>query len=946
MGKKKKSKSTTSVGSKVTKNKTTTSTRNNIKRKPTTNVEDDIKNDYAADIGSRNKNVKSGNRMKRIPRNNDKKKSKKKHSKLKKFIIILFLIIVLSILVAIGVFCGIFFSDKFALAREDLLLSNANTIIYDRDGNVIAELSGSENRKIISYDEMVKYIPDAFVAIEDERFYSHKGVDLKRTLAATTTYLAKGDSSFGGSTITQQLIKNITNERDNTGSAGVERKIKEMSRAYQVEKMISKKQILELYLNIIPLGADGGDICGVEMASTYYFNKSARDLSIEESAFLAGINNAPNTYNPFKNSEDAEKQAKVMNKIKTRTKTVLGKMKELKYISEEEYKTACQNTDNGLPFSKGNLPSSTIKDYFIKAAVDEVINDLVERKNMSLEYAKNRVYGGGYKIYTTENASVQTALKDVYTSGNYILTSSLSPTHSQSAMVIMDHASGQVVACMGGLGNDVDAIGLDRATVIPRQTGSSIKPIVTYGYGIESGTITAGTVYNDEKIYFGSYEPKNDSGGFSGYITVRNAIERSVNVVACKIMAELEPDNAIDFARKCGISTLVKSSENSKKNDSNIPAMALGGQLNGVTPLEMAAAYAMIANNGIYISPTFYTKVLDSAGNVVIETEQKTERVMTEQHAYIMKTLLKQPVEGGSGTAKVCRMDKFDVGAKTGTTNKKVDNWLCGMTPYYTAASWYGYDKSGSEPIPINGSGNNAAKLWAEVMKKVHESLPEARFTEPSGITKISICKKTGLKASSSCSDVYSEYMVEGEEPKTCDGHTSIKVCSESGKLATEFCPNSYYYSFLPEKERNPKWKTDSGRSSSAPSDTCTLHTQNTVTPVAPVEEDPGTQVTTEIAVPNVIGLTEAEALNKLSSLNVQVKTKSDSSKQNGVVLSQSIQPNDLVEKNAKIVITVNKIEKVEEPPVKNEIPTNNAVENKIDDPNPENTITDTVTVQ
>lgn len=849
------------------------------------------------------------------------KKGRKKHPKIKKFFLIVFLLLVLVMLVAVGIFCGIFFSDKFALSKEDLLLSNANTIVYDKNGNVIAELSGNENRKIISIDEMSENLPNAFVAIEDERFYSHKGVDIKRTLAATGTYVLKGDSSFGGSTITQQLIKNITNERDNSGSAGVERKIKEMSRAYQVEKMITKQQILELYLNIIPLGADGGDICGVEMAATYYFNKSAKDLSVEECAFLAGINNAPNTYNPFKNADDAEKQAQVMSKVKTRTQTVLKKMKELKYITEEQYQTAYQNTENGLAFSKGDLPTSTIKDYFIKAAVDQVVDDLVEKKGMSLEYAKSRVYGGGYKIYSTEDSDIQSKVKAVYTSGNYILTSSESPTHSQSAMVIIDHTTGQVVGCMGGLGSDVDAIGLDRATVIPRQTGSSIKPIVTYGFGVESGTITAGTVYNDEKTYFGSWEPKNDNGGFSGYITVRNAIERSVNIVACKIMSELGPDNAIDFARKCGITTLVKASENAAKNDSNLAAMALGGELNGVTPLEMAGAYAMIANNGVYISPTFYTRVEDSAGNVVIKAEQKTERVMTEQHAYIMKTLLKQPVEGASGTARVCKMDNFDVGAKTGTTNGKKDNWLCGMTPYYTAATWYGYD-IGKKQVSINGSGNNAAKIWAEVMKKVHSDLPSATFSEPSGIVKVTICKKSGLKATSSCSDTYSEYFVQGEEPKSCEGH-SLKICSDSGKLATDHCPNTYYYSFLPEKERNPSWKTE-GSSSSAPSDYCTIHTNNSNnTNPDNNDNNSGATVTTttDIVIPNVVGATKAEAVSKLSGLTIVYgKPKSDSSKADGIVLSQSLAPGLVVEKGTKITITLNEVK--EETPTEPKTPT------------------------
>lgn len=890
---------------------------------------------------SKNKQVRSvGSKVSRKKTPNPKEKNKKKHTKLKKFFIILLLLFILLILVGIGIFCGIFFSDKFALSKEDLLLANANTVIYDKDGNIIAELSGDENREIISIGDMSEYLPKSFVAIEDERFYNHSGVDLKRTLAATSTYLLKGDSSFGGSTITQQLIKNITNERENSGKAGVERKIKEMSRAYQVEKMISKDQILELYLNIIPLGADGGDICGVEMASTYYFNKSASELSIEECAFLAGINNAPNTYNPFKNADDAEKQAQVISKIKTRTQTVLKKMKDLGYITEGQYKTAYDNVEAGLAFNKGTLPTSSVKSYFVQATIEQVVNDLVEQKGFSEEYAKSRVYGGGYKIYTTEVASVQSNLEEVYRSDKYILTSSKSDKHSQSAMVVIDHTTGQVVGCMGGLGTDVDAIGINRATNMKRQSGSSFKPIVTYGCGIEKGVITAGTVYDNSPTTFGNKWTPSSTSYYSGLCTIRNAIEVSSNTIAAKIMSEIGPDNAIDFARECGITSLVKASENPKVNDSNLPSMALGGLTIGVSPLEMAGAYAMIANNGVYISPTFYTKIEDSSGNIVMESNQTTQRVMSEQNAYIMKTLLKQPVEGAHGTATNCKIPGIDVGAKTGTTNDNYDRWLCGITPYYTAATWYGYDNDNGKKAEVNGSGNYAAKIWIDVMKRVHDNLPSATFTEPSGIVQVQICKKSGCKATSSCSDTYTEFYAEDSVPKDCDGH-SLKICSDSGKLATDNCPNTYYFSFVPEKERNPSWKTNSSINSSAPSEECDIHK----TPQNQNGNNNGNgadvTISSDIIIPNVIGKTESAAKRELKDLHVEVKYKSDKNKNNGEVISQSLSSGTIVAKGTKITITVNKIE--DKKPEENKLP-ENSIGNKVDDTNNTNSIVNNTT--
>lgn len=456
---------------------------------------------------------------------------------------------------------------------------------------------------------------------------------------------------------------------------------------------------------------------------------------------------------------------------------------------------------------------------------------------------------------------------------------------------------------MGGLGTDVDAIGLNRATNMLKQSGSSLKPIATYGCGIENGVITAGTVYYNSKAYFGKWSPSSTSAK-AGACTIRDAIEVSSNVVAAKIMSEIGPDNSIDFCRKAGISTLVKASEDSERNDSNLPAMALGGLTDGVSPLEMAAAYSMVGNNGVYISPIFYTKVEDSSGNIVVEPTQTTQRVMTEQNAYILKTLLKQPVEGGSGTARACRISGLDVGAKTGTTNDNYDRWLCGITPYYAGATWYGYDNS-----KVSIGTNYAARIWADVMKKVHKDLPSATFTQPSGIVKVTICRKSGCKASESCTEKYSEYYAEGTVPSTCDGH-SLKICSDSGKLALDTCINTHYYSFVPEKERNTTWKSSADTYAEAPSENCDLHA---VEEPIDTPEEPEPNISTDIVVQNVVGLTESEAKKTLKNLTVVIKTKSDSSKPDGVVLSQSLAPDLVVAENTKITLTINKI-KEEEP--------------------------------
>jgi len=788
-------------------------------------------------MGSKNIKEKSNNKS-----NNTQSKGKSKKAKNprnRKILKIILVIIVIFIIICAGICAGIFFGlfgDDFKITKEDLIIENMNTVVKDKAGNVIANLSGDENRTIISKDKMPNYLPKAFVSIEDERFYQHHGVDIKRTLGATIQYILHGgSSSYGGSTITQQLVKNLTADKDDTGVAGMVRKIKEMSKAYQVERLISKDQILELYLNIIFLGDKA---YGVEVASHYYFNKSCKDLDLAECAFLAGINHSPNSYKPFE-TDNAEMQEK----IKNRTKTVLMKMKELGAITnEDDYNAAVTEVDNGLPFNKGDITTdATTYSYHTAAAINQVKKDLMEKNNWNEEFADLQIKSKGYVIYSTEDTAIQTQMEEEFQNAKkYQIsgkTDSGERVKSQAAMVIIDHTTGQVVGTVGGLGTEVNSTGFNRATQAYRQPGSTIKPIAVIAPGLEDKVLTAGTVYADVPTNFGSesnpYEPKNDSGKYEGSITIREAIELSENIPEVKAMSDLGPINSINFMRQIGISKLVTASENKKQNDENV-TLALGGVTNGISPLEMAAAYAMIANNGLYIEPTFYTKVEDRHGNVVMEAEQERKQVMTEQNAYILKSILTAPVTGRRGTATYCAISGMDVAAKTGTTNDSKDRWLCGFTPYYTAATWYGYD----ENIEIKYSGRNpAGQLWDAVMTDIHKDLDNAKFQVPSGIVTKTICKDTGLLASSKCSDKYDEVFVSGTEPtETCDGgRTTVKLCSESGKVATEFCPSTYTktYTTIPEKEKNAKWKSDySGSYGNPPTQKCTIHTK-------PVETEP-----------------------------------------------------------------------------------------------------------
>ena len=642
---------------------------------------------------------------------------------------------------------------------------------------VVANLSGDEKRKIITIEDMSKYLPKAYVAIEDERFEKHHGVDWKRTAGAIFNTIFKGSSSYGGSTITQQLVKNLTKDDESSGLAGIYRKIREWAKAYQVERMISKEQILELYLNILYVGGEG-NLHGVELGAEYYFNKSAKDLTLAECAYMAGINSSPSSYNPFDTSTDNTE------KIKNKTKTVLGKMLELGSISQEEHDSAVAEVDNGLAFSKGDVSTSSNYSYHTDAVIDQVVNQVMEERGVSRQIAENYVYSSGLTIYSTVNNDIQARIEEEYKKDKYIISGrqkdqngNLINEHSQSGMAIVDYKTGYVVAVAGGLG-EKEGSGWNRATQMKKQTGSSIKMVADVAPGLEEGVITPATRYMDEKTDFGNnYIPKNDDKYDNEDMDIRYFIKRSKNIPAVKIMKELTPKKAIEYLKKMGLESL-------DEEEDQVLALAIGGMTHGASPLEMASAYGTLANDGVYITPTFYTKVVDSSGNTVLTPKQEETRVFSEQTAYLAKQIGMEPVKSG-GTATYCAISGMDVVAKTGTTDNSNDRWLCGFTPYYAAATWYGYDNN--EEVKWNGT-NPAGLIWDAVMTDIHKDLAGARFERPSGIVEETICRATGGLATTGCTDTYTEIFDSNHLPEKCQGHGSQRICSESGKVATDYC--------------------------------------------------------------------------------------------------------------------------------------------------------------
>lgn len=748
----------------------------------------------------------------------------------KRFFAFLSIMLVLAIvLLAVAVPCyalsgkkiDIFETENIAENIRNLEM-NMTSVIYVKNGagewEEYQRLHGDENRLWISIDKMPKNLINAFVAIEDETFLKHSGINWKRTIGAIGNYFFKfDDTEFGGSTMTQQLIKNIT--LDNSRTAG--RKLREIVRALILETKLSKEQILEAYLNTIALG---NGICGVKVASEYYFNKSVDELSLVECACLAAITKNPSKFNPVTGAEGNIERRQI----------VFDKMLELGFITQEEY-DAEYNSNIVLDDSQKEDYEVEINNYFVDALIDDVIGDLAEKYNCSEDMASTMLYNGGFKIYATMDTKIQGIMEKAYANtGKYFYLKGKNlegeTVHLQSAMTIMDY-SGHIVGVVGGAGEKTVNRGLNRATDAPRQPGSTMKPLGVYALAVEKDLIHYTSKVADRPIdnYYpdGKKGPKEWYGYYKGTITVDYAIRKSANTIPVKLLQDIGVDESYDFlTKKLGFKHLVEG-------DKNLSALALGGCHYGITTTESASAFAIFGNNGVYHEPTTYFKVEKTTGETVLQYDESGEQVITPATATIMNHLLQGVVYGSEGTGSGIRWyNTMKAYAKTGTSSESKDLWMVAGTPYYVGSVWCGFDMQ--QEIR---STSIAATLWRDIMKEVHTGLPKKDFVDSEDVYK----KGSGYYKDGTTPDNYStignvsstESTVSSNTVTSSDTTSSDVSGTESNSSGTESGENPTDSSG--DTTTEPSEGDDSSDTSSETTSTPTQGTESeTTTPPPP----------------------------------------------------------------------------------------------------------------
>ena len=661
------------------------------------------------------------------------------------------------------------FSSKQVVDNIKNLELDMTTIIYTKKSDGRWEeyhrLHGDENRIWVSIDRMPDMLQKAFIAIEDERFEKHKGVDWRRTISAAGNFFFEfSDTEFGGSSITQQLIKNITSDkaRDYT------RKIREIARALYVETKLSKTDILEAYLNTIALG---NGICGVQVAANYYFNKNVEDLTLLECAAIAGITKNPSRYNPIRNMEENKK----------RRNTVLIKMLELGYIKQEEFNEV-YNEDINLDNTQKENYEEEINNYFVDTLIEQLITDLAQKYKCDEDTASQMLYNGGYKIYATVDSNIQNLLEDTYKQKSKYFTETKTikgkKEYVQSAMTILDY-EGHIVGIVGGTGEKTVNRSLNRAYSVPRQPGSTMKPIGVYTLAVEKDIVDYTSIVKDtpvEKYYpDGKQGPREWFGEYKGDVPLNYALRKSMNAVPVKLLKEeVGVKESYEFlTKKLRCKYLVEE-------DKNLSALALGGCHYGITPTESAAAFSIFGNGGVYHKPTTYYKVEKTNGEVVLEADKKGEQVISSATATIMNHLLREVVYQSEGTGRTVAgyNYKMKAYAKTGTTSDTKDSWLVGGTPYYVGSVWYGFDHN------YQVYNTSVAKsIWRDVMREIHKDLEKKEFTDSEDVFKKGIgYYKEGTKPKNIL------YSIPAEETNTSSA-PSVEAPAQSQQAAPEPTP-------------------------------------------------------------------------------------------------------------------------------------------------------------
>ena len=672
---------------------------------------------------------------------------------------------------------------------QDVFEVGENSIMYYMDQETgeykeLVTLLNVTSSIWVDYEEIPQDLVNAAVAIEDKRFWTHPGIDWRRTANAVLDMFTGRDIS-GGSTITQQLIKNLTDYNETT----VKRKVTEIVRALRFTQNNSKKDTLTWYLNVIPLGSG----CeGVGSAALEYFGKEVSELSLAECASLISITNNPSKYGPYsparvKNSEGEVWTARQWNKW--RQENILYQMLDQEMISQEEYEAAVAEELVFVRAENEQQPQE-IYTWYEETVIADVKKDLKEKYELSDKRIEQMLASGGLKIYTCLDPKLQGIVEEIYTNRENLNYTSAKGQQMQSSITVIDNATGNVVAIAGQFGQKTGNLLDNFANTSKRQPGSSIKPLSVYAPAIEMGLISPISIVDD---YPYNYNEETEAGWpinsgaakYSGLATVRTGLAKSVNTLAVRILADkVTPTNGFDFVENKFKIDLVDAKEvgDQIKSDIDVAPLSMGGLTDGVSSRDMAEAYATFPNNGIYTYSRTYTKVLDSSGQVILENEIVQEPVLKDTTAYYINSMLGNVTESGGTAAGYGISGMMDAG-KTGTTSENYDRWFVGYTPYYTAAVWTGY----SQNEKMTTSGNPALRLWNKVMERVHDGLENRNFPEPNGLTWVKFCLDSGLLPTEYCSmdpraeRVGSERVFEADAPTgNCTIHTAenvVQIC-------------------------------------------------------------------------------------------------------------------------------------------------------------------------